>query len=915
MAEKPLSPEELKEATKLAAQLGKSFDTTKESATAIRDRIKAWRIELGELNSNINDTYSSFVKITNELKNTNIASQNIKKAYSSLTSIAEKLQFAQQGISELSLKDINSLKERIKLEEQRIANSLNLLEQERKAALANKDLDKAKKIDELQKEYKKQQDELNKSVVELNNQLKLQEDLLKKQNNLLGLGGNLIGGMSEAMDKLGLSGLKNFLNFDKAKKAMDETSLSISQGIENGNKLTVLSRGLSALFSGFGKALLDPLTIFSAMLKGFLDIDKAQVEFARETSRNLDTFDTLNTSLITTVDYIKQATAMTQQLGFQADLIFTPETLQEATEMVELMGMSAEQAGRMAVLSKVSGKELKSVNETIISQVNNFNKANKSAISQKQILNDVSSVSDEVAASLGGNPERIAAAALEARKLGLNLEQVDKIASSLLNFESSIQNELEAEVLTGKQLNLEQARYLALTNDLEGLSKEIGKNQEILATFSSGNRIEQEAIAKSLGLSRGEIQKMIFQQQISAGLSEEAAAKAAGANLEEMKRLSIQDSIQKSLDKIAQAFAPILGFIADIVSKWYILYPLIGLVALSYMPKIVGGIKSFYSGIVDSVKGFGDLIKNMFKLGEAKKLVDAAPAAGGGGGISSITNSFSKINMSSVLKGAAALLIVASSIFVLGKAVQQFEGIGLDTLGIVGLSILGLVTSLALVGAIMSSGVGAVALLAGAAAMVVIAGAIFVLGKALQEFKPPKEFIDFVTTLKFENVAALALLGPALISASLGLGAFALALTGVGIASFIGGGVISEIKTIASLAEPLNSVANSLGLMATALLGVSSALNSIDAKKMETLSEFAEKSALSAAAQGITTAITAPIQAISAIAGGGGNESMAAELKEIKNILTQMLNKEGVVYLDGNRVGTTLSTGTTSYRN
>ena len=913
MAEKPLSPEELKAATKLAAQLGKSFDTTKESATAIRDRIKAWRIELGELNSNINDTYSSFVNITNELKNTNIASQNIKKAYSSLTSIAEKLQFAQQGISKLSLKDISSLKERIKLEEQRIANSLNLLEQERKAALANKDLDKAKKIDDLQKDYKKQQYELNNAVVELNNQLKLQEDLLKKQNNLLGLGGNIIGGMSEAMDKLGLGGLKTYLNFDKAKQAMDETSLSIAQGIEKGNKLTVLSKGLSALFSGFGKALLDPLTIFSAMLKGFLDIDKAQVEFARETSRNLNTFDTLNTSLITTVDYIKQATAMTKQLGFQADLIFTPETLQEATEMVELMGMSAEQAGRMAVLSKVSGKELKSVNETIISQVNNFNKTNKSALSQKQILNDVSNVSDEVAASLGGNPEKIAAAAMEARKLGLSLEQVDKIASSLLNFESSIQSELEAEVLTGKQLNLEQARYLALTNDLEGLSKEIGKNQEILATFSSGNRIEQEAIAKSLGLSRGEIQKMIFQQKISEGLSAEAAAKAANANAEEMKRLSIQDSIQTSLNKIAQAFAPILGFIADIVSKWYILYPLIGLVALSYMPKIVGGIKSFYSGIVDSVKGFGDLIKNMFKLGEAKKLVDAAPAAGGGGGISSITNSFSKINMSSVLKGAAALLIVASSIFVLGKAVQQFEGIGLDTLGIVGLSILGLVTSLALVGVIAKT--AGPFLLAGAVAMVVIAGAIFVLGKALQEFKPPKEFIEFITNLKFENVAALALLGPALVSASLGLGAFALALTGVGIASFIGGGILSDLKTLASLSEPLNSVAISLGAMAASLLGVSIALNSIDTEKMETLAEFAEKSAISAAAQGIATAITAPIQAISAVAGGGGNESMAAELKEIKNILAQMLNKEGVVYLDGNKVGTTLSTGTTSYRN
>jgi hypothetical protein len=44
-----------------------------------------------------------------------------------------------------------------------------------------------------------------------------------------------------------------------------------------------------------------------------------------------------------------------------------------------------------------------------------------------------------------------------------------------------------------------------------------------------------------------------------------------------------------------------------------------------------------------------------------------------------------------------------------------------------------LVGALALVGTIMSSGVGAVAILAGAAAMIVIAGSMYVLGKAIQE--------------------------------------------------------------------------------------------------------------------------------------------------------------------------------------
>ncbi len=51
-------------------------------------------------------------------------------------------------------------------------------------------------------------------------------------------------------------------------------------------------------------------------------------------------------------------------------------------------------------------------------------------------------------------------------------------------------------------------------NDIATLSKEIGKNQEVLSAFSSGNRIQQEAIAKSMGMSREEMANMIYQQQI-----------------------------------------------------------------------------------------------------------------------------------------------------------------------------------------------------------------------------------------------------------------------------------------------------------------------------------------------------------------------------------------------------------------
>ena len=85
------------------------------------------------------------------------------------------------------------------------------------------------------------------------------------------------------------------------------------------------------------------------------------------------------------------------------------------------------------------------------------------------------------------------------------MSQLEKTADSLLDFESSIANEMEAELLTGMDLNLEDARRYALNNDMAGLAGEIAKQGITSAKFGEMNRIQQESIAKSLGMSADEL--------------------------------------------------------------------------------------------------------------------------------------------------------------------------------------------------------------------------------------------------------------------------------------------------------------------------------------------------------------------------------------------------------------------------
>ena len=99
----------------------------------------------------------------------------------------------------------------------------------------------------------------------------------------------------------------------------------------------------------------------------------------------------------------------------------------------------------------------------------------------------------------------------------MEMSKVEGIADSLLDFESSIENELQAELLLGKNINLEKARQAALNNDLATVAKEISEQAGSAAEFTAMNRIRQDALAKSVGMNRDTLAETLFVQEQLAG--------------------------------------------------------------------------------------------------------------------------------------------------------------------------------------------------------------------------------------------------------------------------------------------------------------------------------------------------------------------------------------------------------------
>jgi len=130
------------------------------------------------------------------------------------------------------------------------------------------------------------------------------------------------------------------------------------------------------------------------------------------------------------------------------------------------------------------------------------------------VFSDIEQSSEKIFEYMNGTPDVISKTAVRARQLGLNLNTVLGITEKLLSFESSIESEMTAMVLTGKQLNLGQARYYALLGETDKQLDEIVKQVMSIGDFSKMLPYEQKAYADAVGLSVGELRTLVRNQEL-----------------------------------------------------------------------------------------------------------------------------------------------------------------------------------------------------------------------------------------------------------------------------------------------------------------------------------------------------------------------------------------------------------------
>jgi len=596
--------DDLEELRQLGQKLGQSvnFENLKNDAKAIEALLKAWRKEFAEINREFSDLSSTFKNVVVDLGKANITSSNINRSFKALGGIADKLKYDSEGISKLNKKDLENLqkKSQISVSELAAQNEIlktkydgqNLARIERNAqerGLKNT-LTEIAQYRELQGVFDKNNELKSDENNYINKLNRLLAERLKKEKDItsnLGIMGTFYKGISSTLQKMGVDS-------DIIKEMGDDLEKAAAKGKVGFKDLFTITT------KGFKMAMEDPMARFTIGLKlaqsGINDFKKAFEAFKEfnniiiGTARSLGLSgdqirsfsatavasqsqfnDKFNQNVYSTAQLTKSLQEVNDQLGLSVNI--GQENNNEFTKMTQTMGLSADEATKIYKLGTLNNMSLKDTNKAISAGIVAAQKSTGVQINAKQVFQEIGKLSAGITAKFQQNPEAIAKAVAQAKALGTNLETVDKIGDSLLNWESSIENQLKAQLLTGKQLNLEQARYAALTGDQATLMTEISNQVGSLSDFTHMNVIAQKSLAEAFGMSRDELADMLQKQETFNKLGD-VSGKSAAEQLKIAKErgLTESDSLvvnlqqQAAAEKLDATFSNIKMALGDILS-------------------------------------------------------------------------------------------------------------------------------------------------------------------------------------------------------------------------------------------------------------------------------------------------------------------------------------------------------------
>jgi hypothetical protein len=287
------------------------------------------------------------------------------------------------------------------------------------------------------------------------------------------------------------------------------------------------------------------------------------------------------------------------------------QMVKDTTILTEKFGLSAEEAGNLSNIAAISGKsvgEMSMMASTL----------GKGIFSAKESMKILAGIPKSIVSSMSKMPEAMIKTAMHAKMLGMNMKQIADIGRKSLDIEQSLEAEMEARALIGREINLDGMRAAALAGDQEGVMNELLKQAGSMKEFNNMNVLQKEALAKAAGMEVDQMAEMLGKQEElnKAGLSQAKLQELQSKNASELANIaaSTSDKDKKAyLEKLAAekkseetqaAMADIMKRVQEIAVK--LLDPILDMVD-GLMNGTDGA--AAMDGVLNAVKGTVSVIK------------------------------------------------------------------------------------------------------------------------------------------------------------------------------------------------------------------------------------------------------------------------------------------------------------------
>lgn len=619
--------QDLNENNPFSGANAKNIAASADEMQKLEDAVKGTSTRVKEIDNSLENLVTRFKSANNEIKTGSEGLKSMNQILSQQANAAEKVRNHQEGISILSVKQLQKESEKIKSAQSRLSIAKQLLEQEKtdlkekKAAgtITTFELSKLHKINAAIKVNAQLAGKKNKDYKNIVSTLDTEISKEKKVQEGLGITGGILKGIS----KIPILG-----DVVDASDAVEEMEDHLRN---SGSALGAMKKGLKNIGGQMITGLLNPANMlmgaFGMLTTSLMEIDKQSGEFAKK--MNVSYGDAVKNKVamqdlaaasgdaaLNSTRLQESQMAINESLGTSTDV--SEETLKTFTKLREQAGFTNEELNNINKLSLINGKSLKKNTAEIMGTVKAFKVNNKLALNEKTILRDVAGASASLQLSLGKSGPALAEAASQARKFGISLEQAEKISESLLDFEGSIEKELSAELLTGKDLNLEKARGLALQGKAGEAAAAMLEQVGSATEYGEMNVIQQKSLAEAMGMSREEMSKSLIQAEalknigfsdmeqakakydlLRQTMSEQEAAAALGDEelAKQFEQQSLQEKFNQSIEKLKEIFVnqlmpaimPIMDMFSSLLSNATVFKGIISAIAGIFTGKMAAG--------------------------------------------------------------------------------------------------------------------------------------------------------------------------------------------------------------------------------------------------------------------------------------------------------------------------------------